>query len=115
MAALLGPQKGLEDERRHAMKVLPNGIRRELWHAVASQELAAAERASAIGVGLCASRLGLRRASGPATNPPTIGCQLCGAGLFAAGTGTAGACLVKSPGRYWTAGNGGAGSERHLS
>lgn len=67
MAALLGRQRGLEDERRHAIKVLPNGIRRELWHAVASQELAAAERASAIGVGLCATSLGyiVRRARRP--------------------------------------------------
>jgi glycosyltransferase involved in cell wall biosynthesis len=67
MAALLGPQEGLEDERRHVIKTLPKGIRRELWHAVASQELAAAERASAIGVGLCAASLGyvIRRARRP--------------------------------------------------
>jgi GT2 family glycosyltransferase len=63
MAALLGSQRGLQDERRHAIRTLPDGIRRELSHAVRSQELAAAERASVIGIGLFATGLGyvLRR------------------------------------------------------
>jgi glucosyl-dolichyl phosphate glucuronosyltransferase len=58
MAVLLGSERGLQDERRHAMKILPEGIRRELWHAVTNQEFAAAERASMIGVGLCVTCLG---------------------------------------------------------
>jgi Glycosyl transferase family 2 len=64
MAALLGSQEGLQDERRHATRTLPDGIRRELWHAVTRQEFAAAERAFAIGVGLCSAGLGyiMRRA-----------------------------------------------------
>jgi glycosyltransferase involved in cell wall biosynthesis len=64
MAAMLGPHKGLEDERRHVAKTLPEGIGRELRQAVVRQELMAAQRASAIGVGLCAAGLGylVRRA-----------------------------------------------------
>lgn len=58
MVTFLGPQKGLEDERRHAIKTLPNGIGRELWHSVARQEFAAVERAAAIGVGLSATVVG---------------------------------------------------------
>lgn len=67
MAVLLGSQRGLQDERRHAMRILPDGICRELWRAVSTQELAAAERASMIGVGLCATGLGyiVRRAQRP--------------------------------------------------
>ena len=67
MAILLESQKGLQNERRHAMRTLPDGIRRELWRAVSTQELAAVERASMIGVGLCATGLGyiVRRAQGP--------------------------------------------------
>lgn len=58
MAAMLGPSKGLQDERRHAIKTLPEGIGRELRQAVVRQELVAAQRASAIGVGLCSTALG---------------------------------------------------------
>lgn len=58
MATMLGPHEGLQDERRHATKTLPEGIGRELRHAVVRQELAAAQRASAIGIGLCAASLG---------------------------------------------------------
>jgi hypothetical protein len=64
MASMLGTQNGLEDERRHATKTLPEGISRELRQAIVRQELGAAQRASAIGVGLCAASLGymVRRA-----------------------------------------------------
>lgn len=64
MAAMLGPGKGLQDERRHVAKTLPEGIGRELRQAVVRQELIPAQRASAIGVGLCAAGLGymVRRA-----------------------------------------------------
>ncbi len=64
MAAMLGPRKGLQDERRHVAKTLPEGIGRELRQAVVRQELIPAQRASAIGVGLCAAGLGymVRRA-----------------------------------------------------
>lgn len=58
MTTMLGPHKGLQDERRHATKTLPEGIGRELRQAVVRQELVAAQRASAIGVGLCAASLG---------------------------------------------------------
>lgn len=58
MAMLLGPQERLRDERRHASRTLPEGIRRELWQAVEARELAAAQRAMAIGVGLVAAGLG---------------------------------------------------------
>jgi glycosyltransferase involved in cell wall biosynthesis len=58
MASLLGPDKGLRDERRHATKTLPEGIGRELRQAVVRQEFGAAQRASAIGIGLCAASLG---------------------------------------------------------
>lgn len=58
MAVLLGSPNGLQDERQHVIRTLPEGIGRELWQALASQEFAAAERASAIGVGLCAAGLG---------------------------------------------------------
>jgi hypothetical protein len=64
MATLLGPGEGLRDERRHASKTLPEGILRELRSAVsgrehsAAQRFAAAQRASAIGVGLGAAGLG---------------------------------------------------------
>jgi glycosyltransferase involved in cell wall biosynthesis len=69
MATMLGPHKGLEDERRHATKTLPEGIGRELRQAIVRQELVAAQRASAIGVGLCAASLGyvVRRARRRAT------------------------------------------------
>jgi glycosyltransferase involved in cell wall biosynthesis len=64
MAALLGAHNGLEDERRHVTRTLPAGIGRELRQSVAGMELVAVQRASAIGVGLCAASLGyiLRRA-----------------------------------------------------
>lgn len=63
MAALLGSRDGLQDEKRHVVKTLPVGVGRELRQAVAGLELVAAQRASAIGVGLCAASLGymLRR------------------------------------------------------
>lgn len=64
MATMLGPRTGLEDERRHAVKTLPAGMSRELRQAVTRKEFVAAQRASAIGVGLCAASLGymVRRA-----------------------------------------------------
>jgi glycosyltransferase involved in cell wall biosynthesis len=58
MAHVLGLRESLQDERRHAISVLPQGILRELRQAVAGRELAAAQRASAIGVGLGAASLG---------------------------------------------------------
>ncbi len=58
MAALLGREDGLRDERRHAIRTLPAGIGRELRRAVAGLEFVAAQRASAIGIGLCATSLG---------------------------------------------------------
>lgn len=58
IAALLGSHEALTDERRHATKTLPQGIRRELRQAVMSREFAAALRASAIGVGLSAAGMG---------------------------------------------------------
>ena len=60
MAAMLGlhEDEGLRDERRHASKTLPQGVRRELRQAVAGRDLAAAQRASAICVGLTAAGLG---------------------------------------------------------
>ena len=58
MAALLGRQDGLRDERRHVIRTLPAGIGRELRQAVAGLEFVAAQRASAIGAGLCAASLG---------------------------------------------------------
>lgn len=67
MAALVGSQRGLQDERRQAMRILPDGVRRELWHAVTDWEIAAVERASMIGVGLGATVLGygIRRVQRP--------------------------------------------------
>ena len=64
MATMLGPRTGLRDERRHAAKTLPAGMSRELRQAVTRKEFVAAQRASAIGVGLCAASLGyvVRRA-----------------------------------------------------
>jgi glycosyltransferase involved in cell wall biosynthesis len=58
LAALRGRREGLRDERRHAAKTLPMGMRRELRHAVANREFAAVQRMSAIGVGLGAAGLG---------------------------------------------------------
>ena len=64
MATMLGAHEGLQDERRHAVKTLPAGMTRELRQAITRKELIAAQRASAIGVGLCAASLGyvVRRA-----------------------------------------------------
>jgi glycosyltransferase involved in cell wall biosynthesis len=64
MVVLPGPHEGLRDERRHATKTLPEGVRRELRQAVADREFVAAQRAAAIGVGLGAAGLGylVRRA-----------------------------------------------------
>ena len=69
MATMLGAREGLQDERRHATKTLPAGMTRELRQAIAGKELVAAQRASAIGVGLCAASLGyvVRRAQRRAT------------------------------------------------
>jgi glycosyltransferase involved in cell wall biosynthesis len=69
MATMLGARDGLQDERRHATKTLPAGMTRELRQAIARKELVAAQRASAIGVGLCAASLGyvVRRAQRRAT------------------------------------------------
>jgi Glycosyl transferase family 2 len=63
MASLVGSHEGLRDERRHAAKTLPDGALRELKRAIAGHELAAALRASAIGLGLTAAATGymLRR------------------------------------------------------
>ena len=58
LSAWLGTGEGLRDERQHAIKTLPAGIGRELWAAMADRELAAALRASAIGMGLSAASLG---------------------------------------------------------
>jgi glycosyltransferase involved in cell wall biosynthesis len=73
LALLLGPQEGLRDERRHATRTLPAGIRRELRLAVTGREPAAAARASAIGVGLGAAGLGylVRRARPAARSAAT--------------------------------------------
>lgn len=64
MATMLGAHEGLQDERRHAVKTLPAGMTRELRQAITRKEFIAAQRASAIGVGLCAASLGymVRRA-----------------------------------------------------
>jgi glucosyl-dolichyl phosphate glucuronosyltransferase len=66
MAAMLGlhEDEGLRDERRHASRTLPQGVRRELRRAVAGPDFTAAERASVICVGLAAAGLGylVRRA-----------------------------------------------------
>jgi glycosyltransferase involved in cell wall biosynthesis len=63
MVSLLGSHEGLRDERQHAAKTLPEGARRELRQAIADRDLAAAQRASAIGIGLAAAGTGylLRR------------------------------------------------------
>ena len=58
MAALLGPGERLRDERRHATKTLPRGLRRELWQAVTQQEFSAFQRATAMAVGLGAASAG---------------------------------------------------------
>jgi glycosyltransferase involved in cell wall biosynthesis len=58
LAAMLGPRDWLRDERRHATRTLPDGIRRELHKAVADHDLAAVQRAAAIGLGLAAAGLG---------------------------------------------------------
>ena len=58
LAALLGRDEGLRDERRHASRTLPQGICRELRQAVLGREVGAAQRASAICVGLTAAGVG---------------------------------------------------------
>jgi glycosyltransferase involved in cell wall biosynthesis len=58
MALLLGPQERLRHERQYATRTLPDGVRRELRQAVSDREFAAAQRASAIGLGLGAAGLG---------------------------------------------------------
>ncbi len=58
ITALLGSDEGLRDERRHAGKTLPEGIRRELRRAVAAREFSAVQRASAMCIGLGAAGLG---------------------------------------------------------
>jgi glycosyltransferase involved in cell wall biosynthesis len=58
IATLRGSRQALEEERRHATKILPQGIRRELRKAITSGEFAAALRASAIGLGLTSAGLG---------------------------------------------------------
>jgi hypothetical protein len=64
LSATLGADDALRDERRHAVKTLPEGMRRELRAALANREYAAARRASAIGLGLGAVSVGylMRRA-----------------------------------------------------
>jgi hypothetical protein len=73
LAALLGRDEGLRDERRHASRTLPQGICRELRQAVLGREVGAAQRASAICVGLTAAGLGYLvrrgRPPGPAAGP----------------------------------------------
>jgi len=58
MTAMLGRAEGLRDERRHASRTLPEGVRRELRQAVVGLEFTAAQRASAICLGLTAAGLG---------------------------------------------------------
>jgi glycosyltransferase involved in cell wall biosynthesis len=58
MASLLGSHKGLRDERRHAAKTLPEGARREFRQAIVDRNWGAAQRASAIGIGLAAAGAG---------------------------------------------------------
>jgi glycosyltransferase involved in cell wall biosynthesis len=58
MAAMLGLDEGLRDERRHASRTLPRGFCRELRQAILSLEFGAAQRASAICAGLTATGLG---------------------------------------------------------
>jgi GT2 family glycosyltransferase len=58
ITALLGSDEGLADERRHAAKTLPEGIRRELRQAVTAREFSAAQRALAMCIGLGAAGLG---------------------------------------------------------
>ena len=69
MATMLAPHTGLRDERRHVTRTLPAGMSRELRQAAVRKEFVAAQRASAIGVGLCAASLGymVRRAQRRAT------------------------------------------------
>ena len=81
MAALLGQNEGLRDERQHATKTLPAGIGRELGHAVFNREFAALQKASAIGLGLGAAGVGylLRRAwTGIAIQRHLLHLQPCG-------------------------------------
>ncbi|MGP0026749.1 MAG: hypothetical protein ACLPKE_25830, partial [Streptosporangiaceae bacterium] len=52
LATLLGRDEGMRDERRHASRTLPRGVCRELRQAVLGREFGAAQRASAICVGL---------------------------------------------------------------
>ena len=58
LSVTLGAGDALRDERRHAVKTLPEGMRRELRAALADREYAAARRASAIGLGLGAASVG---------------------------------------------------------
>jgi glycosyltransferase involved in cell wall biosynthesis len=58
ISALVGSREGLRDERRHATRTLPDGIRRELQQAIKSREFAAAQRACAICLGLGTAGLG---------------------------------------------------------
>ena len=78
LAVLLGLREGLRDERRHATRTLPEGMRRELRQAIVGRKLAAAQRASAIGAGLGAAGLGylVRRAWSRAARMP--GSELSG-------------------------------------
>ncbi len=64
LSAIVGTDDALRDERRHAAKTLPEGMRRELRTVLADREYAAARRASAIGLGLGAAGTGylMRRA-----------------------------------------------------
>ena len=73
MAALLGLDGGLRDERRHASRTLPQGFCREIRQAIVSREFSAAQRASAICVGLTAAGLGyLVRRARPQTAGRTV-------------------------------------------
>jgi glycosyltransferase involved in cell wall biosynthesis len=73
MAALLGPDEGLRDERRHASRTLPRGFFRELRQAFFTRELSAARRASAICAGLTAAGLGyLVRRTRPQATKRTV-------------------------------------------
>lgn len=57
LAALAGSRE-LRDERHHATRTLPAGIRRELRRAVGRRDVTAAQRAAAIGAGLGAAGVG---------------------------------------------------------
>ncbi len=58
IAGMLGSRQGLQDERRHAARTLPKGIRREFWQAIGGRDPAGAQRALAMILGLSAAGFG---------------------------------------------------------